>query len=118
MSFCPVASFVFCNREMSTTVVRMLSLHSLKRVVDVAQYVSFEADSDDQRIILDLINGRAVVSGSGFDALQQFPPETSICGLNCRYIFGFDKEDFQSFKVQDFFARIHTEDIEGLKTMF
>src|SRR5688500_11389073 len=103
---------------MSTTVASNAFLTLLKKGVDVDQYISFEADSDDQRIIQTLSMVEQLFPDQVLMLCNRSHPKLQYVGSNCRNIFGFDNEEFKSLRVHDFFTRIHPEDLEGLKQCF
>jgi len=103
---------------MSTTIASNAFLTLLKKGVGADQYVSFEAESDDQRIIQTLSMVEQLYPDQVLMLCNRSHPKLQYVGSNCGYIFGLDKEEFQSFTVQDFFARIHAEDVEGLQQCF
>ena len=90
----------------------------LKKGVGEDQYISFEAESDDQRISQTLSFVEQLYPDQVLMLCNRSHPKLQYVGSNCRHIFGFEKEEFQRFRVQDFFARIHGEDVEGLQQCF
>jgi DNA-binding CsgD family transcriptional regulator len=103
---------------MSTIAVSNAFVTLLKKDVSESQYIRFEAESDDQRIIQTLSLVEQLYPDQVLMLCNRSHPKLQYVGSNCRHIFGFEKEEFQSFKVQDFFARIHAEDVEGLQQCF
>ncbi len=103
---------------MSTGVASNAFISLLKKDLSEGQYNRFEAESDDQRIIQTLSLVEQLYPDQVLMLCNRSHPRLQYVGANCRHIFGFDKEEFQSFKVQDFFARIHSEDVEGLQQCF
>jgi len=90
----------------------------LKKDLSEGQYVRFEAESHDERIIQTLSLVEQLYPDQVLMLCNRSHPKLQYIGSNCRHIFGFEKEEFQSFRVQDFFARIHAEDVEGLQQCF
>jgi DNA-binding CsgD family transcriptional regulator len=103
---------------MSTSVASNAFITLLKKDLSEGQYTRFEAESDDQRIIQTLSLVEQLYPNQVLMLCNRSHPKLQYVGSNCRYILGFDKEELQSFKVQDFFARIHSEDVEGLQQCF
>src|SRR5688572_24664004 len=103
---------------MSTSTTSNTFISLLKNDPHEDQYFRFEAESDHQRIIQTLSLAEQLYPDQVLMLCNRSHPRLQYVGSNCRYIFGFDKEEFQSFKVQDFFARIHAEDVEGLQQCF
>jgi len=103
---------------MSTALPSNAFLTLLKKGAAVDQYISFEAESDDQRIIQTLSMVEQLYPDQVLMLCNRSHPKLQFVGSNCQYIFGFGKDEFQSFTVQDFFTRIHREDVEGLQQCF
>ena len=103
---------------MSTIIASNAFITLLKKDLSEGQYIRFEAESDDQRIIQTLSLVEQLYPDQVLMLCNRSHPKLQYVGSNCQYIFGFEKEEFQSFKVQDFFARIHTEDVGGTPSMF
>lgn len=82
------------------------------------QYFSFEAETDTQRIIENLAFTERLFPDRVLMLCNRSHPKLQYVGSNCYNIFGFDHEEFKNLDVQNFFALIHPEDLEGLKECF
>ena len=103
---------------MSTREVSNAFINLLKNDPYEDQYFRFEAEADDQRIIQNLSIVERLYPDQLLMLCNRSHPKLHYVGSNCRYIFGFDEDEFKSFKVQDFFARVHPQDLHGLRQCF
>src|SRR6187200_1922798 len=103
---------------MSSILVSNAFITLLKKDLSEGQYIRFEAEADDQQIIQALSLVEQLYPDQVLMLCNRSHPKLLYIGANCRHIFGFEREEFRRFKLQDFFARIHTEDVEGLRQCF
>jgi DNA-binding CsgD family transcriptional regulator len=103
---------------MSARNVSNAFINLLKNDSNEDQYFRFEAESDDQRILQNLSFVERLYPDQLLMLCNRSHPKLHYVGSNCRYIFGFDDDEFKSFKVHDFFARIHPDDLNDLRQCF
>ena len=103
---------------MSTSVASNAFITLLKKDLSEGQYTRFEAESDDQRIIQTLSLVEQLYPDQALMLCNRSHPKLQYVGSNCHSVFGYDKNEFLSFKVQDFFARVHADDVAGLQQCF
>jgi DNA-binding CsgD family transcriptional regulator len=103
---------------MSTRAASNTFISLLKNDPYEDQYFRFEAETDTQRIIENLAFTERLFPDQVLMLCNRSHPKLQYVGSNCSNVFGFDKEEFKSLGVLDFFARIHPEDLDGVKQCF
>ena len=103
---------------MSSRTVSNTFISFLKNDHNEDQYFRFEAEADSQQIIQSLSFVARLHPDQVLMLCNRSHPKLQYIGSNCQNIFGFDDEEFKRFTVQDFFNRVHPEDLEGLHQCF
>jgi DNA-binding CsgD family transcriptional regulator len=103
---------------MATRPISRTFINFIKNDPKEDQYFSFEAETDSEAVIQGLSFMERIHPDQALMLCNRSHPKLQYVGSNCRNIFGFDHEEFKHLTVQDFFNRIHPDDIENLQQCF
>ena len=82
------------------------------------QYFRFEAEPDADKIVDSLSMAERIYPGQVLMLCNRSHPNLQYISINCENVFGMNAREFSELTVQQFFGRVHPDDVDAVGLCF